>query len=115
MRYFPALALVLLAVCASPLFALDYPCADNETDCGGFEGDEETGGDGTGAASTGRWIGGQFTSCTAYGRWGQKCYDAVIQAADPMKKVCALVQWDAHCACHTGTFATYGVCYYHTT
>lgn len=115
MRYGLTLAFVLLALCATPLFALDYPCADNESECGGtFEGDEETGGDGTGSSSNGRWVGGQFTSCNAYGRWGQRCYDAVAQALDPSKKVCALVSWDAHCACHTGTFTTYGTCFYNT-
>ncbi|HEX2122204.1 MAG TPA: hypothetical protein VHL59_11225, partial [Thermoanaerobaculia bacterium] len=103
------LAFVLFALCSLPMLALEYPCADNETECGGiYEGDEETGGDGTGASIKGEWVGGRFNTCTAYAAFNQKCYAALPNPKDSSKKSCQAVTYDAHCACHTGTFEVEG-------
>jgi hypothetical protein len=97
--------LILLALPASA--ALQYPCADNSTGCGGFSIDQQPGGDGTGGGSD--WYGSPFYYCGANSKWGQLCWDA---AQDPVSKKwsCVQVKGWGHCGCNKATSATLGVC-----
>jgi hypothetical protein len=89
--------LVLLLISVSPAFAISYPCADNETSCGG----EET------VETDGSYSGGfkppETATCTARGSKNQACRACVPQYADDGQPtgyiVCGYVVYSANCSC----------------
>ena len=98
---------------AAPAFALDYPCADNQTSCGGeslFEGE--------GTNTGGGYKSPTPTSCEAYGARGQRCRACEAQYADDGRPtgltVCAYVARIDSCACtFSGSTCTEkGICTY---
>ena len=107
---------VFLAMClvvAPMAFALDYPCADNMTSCGGkdlFEGEGQNTGGG--------YKPPDITSCTASASRGQSCRECKEQYYDNGQPtgytVCAYVTQTAACSCDIkGTSCTpKGTCSY---
>lgn len=107
-------AAVLLMIAASAL-AVDYPCADNETNCGGEVSDTEVGGDGTGS----NYKPPTVDTCSARASMNQGCRACVAQIADDGQwtgySVCGYVTWRASCNCKiSGTECTpVGSCTYY--
>ncbi|MGH9456115.1 MAG: hypothetical protein ACRD2J_00550 [Thermoanaerobaculia bacterium] len=58
------------------------------------------------------FVGGNFWSCYANGRWGQRCYDVVTVFKDDGTsfQACAKVKYTAHCGCDTTKLETKGHC-----
>jgi hypothetical protein len=107
------LALTLFIV-AVPASALDYPCADNQTSCGGedlFQGEGSNTGGGYKTPTP--------TSCEAYGYKGQRCRACEAQYADDGRPtgltVCAYVARIDSCACAitSNSCTEKGICTYH--
>jgi hypothetical protein len=100
---------IALLFSAFPLSgATQYPCADNTTTCDPYASDQETS-NGTSTGGSWRWYGSPYYYCGANARWGQKCWDAVL---NPETKVleCRQVNSSARCACHMDTKETVGMC-----
>jgi hypothetical protein len=102
-------AFIVVCVLAVPAWALDYPCADNQTSCGSFDIDQEPGAT-TGGSSTQDWAGMRVTSCNAYKSHNEKCLSVVWTLSG--SRICGYVTWDGVCACNKVTYATYGSCFY---
>ena len=54
-------------------------------------------------------VGGWYSSCTAYNRMGDVCYDVVTIGT---RRQCGGVNFSAHCACDTVKLTTRGYCSY---
>lgn len=105
----------LMILCASSALAVDFPCADNSTDCSGDPTrPAETAGDGTGGTLKPPIP----FSCTATRLGGTGCRSCEIQYADNGQPtaytVCAYVTRSAACACKMGatTCTPQGSCTY---
>ena len=97
---FGVLTAFLLSM-ASPALAVDYPCADNETECGG--GGSESLFEEPGPAGGGPFQPPSTTACTAKKSRNQACRACVTQYYDNGQPtgymVCGFVEWTAACGC----------------
>jgi hypothetical protein len=103
-----ALSAFLLVFWATPALGYGtYLCADNDTSCDpyGTALVEDSGG----KNSPTQWYGGYYYYCAAESRWGQLCWDSVVNP-DTSKLECRQVNSSAHCGCHKTTFETIGSC-----
>ncbi len=114
MRSFGIAVFMFLILCAAPALAIDYPCADNESSCGGGQFD----GDLTEGESTGGFKGPQGLVCYALRSKNQRCRACETQYFDSGQPtgqtVCAYVDRDEACSCQfSGSVcATVGSCSY---
>ena len=85
----------------------DVLCADNDTSCDPY-GTALVDDSGSKNSPT-QWYGGQYYYCSAESRWGQLCWDSVVNP-ETNKLECRQVNSSAHCGCHKTTFETIGMC-----
>lgn len=92
--------LVVLMLLTLPIYAVDYPCADNETECGGLASDESVGGS---TGGSGSYQPPRTVSCYAMKSRHEACRACVTQYGDDGqptgKTVCGYVDYAAACSC----------------
>lgn len=112
MRRLTWLSFLLLLVSALPAFAVDYPCADNETSCDPFASDQSD------SNPNGNFGGPTPTTCYALERSNQRCRSCETQYYDNGQPtgstVCAYVNRNEACTCQfQGTqCSAIGSCFY---
>jgi hypothetical protein len=92
--------IVVLLMMASSVLAVDFPCADNETNCSGYVPDSDIGDGGYGSSN---YKSPTTDTCSARQSRGQACRACIATIQDNGQwtgyAVCGYVTWTAGCYC----------------